>query len=234
MARINAQTPRTTAANQSMRPAGAKKPATAPSAQATPAAGWKPGAGQAKKARDAFHRSPYTNADAGVVQKKLGLKTLDQAKETIGKAILQGNERTLQGLGVTRHLFDSQDCMTAFQRSGYSTSDAKEAMRQFDFLKGGTLEGAKEYIGLKIRNKYEQMLTQVGITRLDYDDHDMIPLAKRAGYTEADAKKAVAAFDFLKGSTLREAMGYIGLKVANDYQSMLKDAGITPSKARGE
>jgi hypothetical protein len=235
MTRINQQ--RASAATQSMRPIGdSKKPATASSAssaQSTQSAGWKPGAGQAQKYRDAFARSPYTNADAGVVQTKAGLKNLDQAKEFIGKAILQNNEKTLQGMGVTRDLWDRHDCMTAFQRSGYTDADAKEAMRRFDFLRGGTVEHAKEYIGLKIRNKYESMLSEVGITRLPYDDHEMIPLAKKAGYTEADAKAAIKAFDFLKGSSVREAMGYIGLKVANDYQSMLSDAGIHPSKARG-
>jgi hypothetical protein len=235
MTRINQQ--RSAAATQSMRPiADSKKPATASqagAAQSTAAAGWKPGAGQAQKARDAFHRSPYTNADAAAVQKHQGLKTLDAAKEFIGKAILQGKEQPLQSMGVTRDLWDNHDCMTAFKRSGYTDADAKEAMRRFDFLRGSTLDNAKEYIGLKIRNKYESMLSEVGISRLPYDDHEMIPLAKKAGYTEADAKAAIKAFDFLKGSTVREAMGYIGLKVANDYQSMLSDAGIHPSKARG-
>lgn len=235
MTRINQQRPG--AATQSMRPIGdTRKPATASqagTAEATVSAGWKPGAGQAKKFQDAFHRSPYTNADAAVVQKNLGLKTLDAAKQFIGKAILTGNELTLKGMAVTRDLWDNHDCMTAFQRSGYTDADAKEAMRRFDFLRGGSLESAKEYIGLKIRNKYESMLSEVGITRLPYDDHEMIPLAKKAGYTEADAKAAIKAFDFLKGSSVREAMGYIGLKVANDYQSMLSDAGIHPSKARG-
>jgi hypothetical protein len=134
---------------------------------------------------------------------------------------------------VTRDLWDRQDCLTAFAKSGYTTADAKEAMRQFDFLRGGTVQDAKEYIGLKIRNKYESMLSEVGITRLPYDDHEMIPLAKKKGYTEADAKKAIEAFDFLKGSSVREAMGYIGLKVANNYEEMLRDAGITPSGKRG-
>lgn len=233
MPRINAQSTRPTAATQSMRPVESKKSAATSQSSATQASGWKAGAGQAKKFKDAFHRSPYTNADAGVVQKKLGLKTLDQAKEFIGKSILTGREATLQGMGVTRNLWDRQDCMVAFQRSGYSEADAKEAMRRFDFLRGGTLDGAKEYLGLKIRNKYESMLTEVGISRIDYDDHEMIPLAKARGYTEADAKKAIKAFDFLQGATVREAMGYLGLKVANDYEEMLRDAGITPSKARG-
>lgn len=227
MTRINAQTPRPTA-----RPAAAaqsKPSAAGSSAAATQATGWKPGAGQAKKFKDAFHRSPYTNADAGVVQKKMGFKSIDQAKEFIGKAITQGREATLDKMGVTRHLFDRQDCLTAFKRSGYSTADAKEAMRVFDFLKGGTLENAKEYLGLKIRNKYEKMLTDVGITRIDYDDHEMIPLAKRKGYTEADAKQAIARFDFLAGASVREAMGYLGLKVANDYEEMLREVGIKPS-----
>jgi hypothetical protein len=199
---------------------------------ATQSTGWKAGAGAGKKFQDAFHRSPYTNADAGVVKQQLGLKSLDAAKQHIGKAILTGKESELQGMGVTRDLWDRQDCMTAFKRSGYTDADVKEAMRRFDFLKGGTVDEAKEYIGLKIRNKYESMLQEVGITRLPYDDHEMIPLAKKAGYTEADAKKAIKAFDFLQGSSVREAMGYIGLKVANNYEEMLRDAGITPSKKK--
>jgi hypothetical protein len=230
MPRINSQQARSTAATANLRPVTAQKKSSAAQAPATAqATGWKAGSGQAKKFRDAFVRSPYTNADAAVVKTKLGLKSLDAAKEFIGKSVLTKKEGPLQQMGVTRALWDNQDCMSAFKRSGYTDADAKEAMRRFDFLKGGTLNEAKEYIGLKIRNKYESMLSEVGITRLPYDDQEMIPLAKMQGYTDADAKKAIKAFDFLKGSTVREAMGYIGLKVANNYEEMLRDAGIRPS-----
>lgn len=226
---------------QTQRSRSAQTSTPAKPTPATSSSGWvKPagtGAGSAidgKQARTAFWHSPYTNADAKAAQKAFGLKTLDAAKEFIGKSILTRKEGELQKMGVTRALHDNHDCMTAFKRSGYTDADAKEAMRRFDFLRGGTLNEAKEYIGLKIRNKYESMLSEVGITRMPYDDHEMIPLAKKAGYTEADAKAAIKAFDFLKGSSVREAMGYIGLKVSNNYEEMLRDAGITPSKRGAE
>ncbi len=206
---------------------------------ATSSSGWvKPTGANAgssidsKQARTAFWHSPYTNADAKAAQKAFGLKSLDAAKEFIGKAVITRNEGPLQQAGVTRHRFDDHDCKVAFLRSPYSDADAKAALKKLPFLKN--LEQAKEYIGLKVVNKTEDILSEVGITRHTFDDHELMDAFKREGYSAADVEKAKSSFDFLKGLPNKEVKEYMGLKVVNNYTEMLSKKGITGKRDRHE
>lgn len=171
--------------------------------------------------RKAFWHSPYTNADAKVVQDKKKLPNLDAAKSVIGQAILQKNEASLQKLGVTRYNFDDHDCLTRFARSGFTDADVAQAKKSFDFLKGESTQHVKAYLGLKLRNvEYGytggmEMLKQHGITESKYDQHDLLAAYKGAGLGERHLQAAREKFDFLKGSTKEEVKAYLGLKVLN-------------------
>ncbi len=178
--------------------------------------------------RKAFWFSPYTNADAKTAMKAFKLKTIDEAKAFIGRSILGKSESQLQQAGITRARWDKQDCLAAFDRSGYSDADVATAKKKFDFLKGASNEDVREYIGLKIVNKYESMLNEVGISRSPFDKQDMMEAFKRSKYTDADAKKALKALPFC--NNLQGAKEYIGLKIINGTTSILKDVGVTPSK----
>ena len=50
---------------------------------------------------------------------------------------------------------------------------------------------------------------------------------KRSGYSSADVEQAKKKFDFLKGASTQEVKEYMGLKVLNDYTSMMTEKGIT-------
>lgn len=171
--------------------------------------------------RKAFWHSPYTNADAKVVQDKKGLKSLDAAKEYIGSAILTKKEGELQKMGVTRYLFDDQDCMSRFKRSGFTDSDVKMAQKSFDFLKGASKADVQGYLGLKLRNAESgykggmEMLAQYGITESKYDRHEQLDAFKSSGMGDRHVRDAKAKFDFLQGSSNAEVKEYLGLKVLN-------------------
>lgn len=219
----------------------ARKPATPPKPQpATSSSGWvKPATGQvggasidSKTARTAFWHSPYTNADAKTAQKAFGLKNLDAAKEFIGRAVITRNEGPLEQKGISRARYDNHDCTVAFARSPYTDADARQALSKMPFLKN--VAEAKEYIGLKIVNKTEDILGEVGVTRSKFDSHDMMAAFKRSGYSAADVDQAKKKFDFLKGATTQEVKEYMGLKVLNDYTSMMTEKGITAGRDRHE
>ena len=206
---------------------------------ATTSAGWvKTGAADAgssidsKTARTSFWHSPYTNADAKAAQKAFGLKNIDAAKEFIGRAVLTRNEGPLEAKGITRARYDNHDCTVAFARSPYTDADAKQALKKMPFLKN--VAEAKEYIGLKIVNKTEDILTEVGVTRSKFDPQDMMAAFKRSGYSAADVAQAKKKFDFLKTASTDEVKQYMGLKVLNDYTSMMTEAGITAGRDRHE
>lgn len=171
--------------------------------------------------RKAFWHSPYTNADAKVVQDKKGLGSLDAAKEFIGNAILTKKEGELQKLGVTRYLFDDQDCQSRFKRSGFTDSDVKQAQKSFDFLKGASKQEVQGYLGLKLRNAESgykggmEMLAQFGITESKYDAHEQMDAFKGSGMGDRHVRAAKEQFDFLKGSSTAEVKQYLGLKVLN-------------------
>lgn len=186
----------------------------------------------AKTARTAFWHSPYTNADAKAAQKAFGLKSLDAAKEFIGKAVITRTEGTLEAKGISRARYDDHDCKVAFARSPYTDADAKAAVKKLPFLKN--VAEAKEYIGLKVVNKTESILEEVGITRSKYDSHEQMDAFKRAGYSEKDVDRAIKKFDFLQNCPRNEVKEYMGLKVLNNYTSMLSDVGITPGRDRHE
>jgi hypothetical protein len=206
----------------------------------TPNTGWVkagaatgPGANiDSKTARTAFWHSPYTNADAKAAQKAFGLKNLDAAKEFIGRSVLTGNERPLELKGISRARYDNQDCAVLFARSPYTEADAKQALKKMPFLKN--VAEAREYIGLKIANKTEDILKEVGVTRSPYDSQDLMAAFKRSGYSTADVEQAKKKFDFLKTASTQEVKEYMGLKVLNDYTSMMTEQGITAGRDRHE
>ena len=213
-----------------------KKPGTP-----TPQTGWvKPstpgGIGGAsidsKTARTAFWHSPYTNADAKAAKKAFNLPSIDAAKELIGRAVITRNEGPLEAKGISRARFDNHDCTVAFQRSPYTDADAKQALKKLPFLKN--LSEAKEYIGLKVVNKTEDILGEVGITRSQFDSHDKLAAFNRSGYSAKDVEQAKKKFDFLKGASTQQVKEYMGLKVLNDYTSMMTEAGITAGRDKHE
>lgn len=186
----------------------------------------------AATAKKAFWHSPYTNADAAAAKKAFGLKSIDEGKELIGRAVITRNERPLELNGISRARYDNHDCVVAFKRSPYTDADAKQALKNMPFLKN--LNEAKEYIGLKIVNKTEDILKEVGVTRSPFDSQDMMAAFKRGGYSAADVAQAKKSFDFLKGASTQEVKEYMGLKVINNYTSMLEEKGITPNRDRHE
>lgn len=228
-----AQTQQTTSTQTTRRASTAQQaPAAAPTAQAWGATGTRGSNIDAKQARTAFWHSPYTNADAKAAQKTFGLKNLDAAKEFIGKAVITRNERPLEQAGISRARYDNHDCVVAFKRSPYSEADAKEAVKKLPFLKN--VAEAREYIGLKVVNKNESILQEVGITRSEFDSHDMMAAFKRSGYSAADVEQARKKFDFLKGASTQEVKEYMGLKVLNNYTEMMTEKGITAGRDRHE
>lgn len=206
--------------------------------QSSRSAGWVAQAGtkgsaiDAETARKSFWHSPYTNADAKAAKKAFNLPSLDAAKEYIGRAVLTRNEGPLNAAGISRARFDDHDCQVAFARSPYTEADAKQALKKLPFLKN--VGEAKEYIGLKVVNKNESILEEVGVTRSPFDSHDMMAAFKRSGYSAADVEKAKKSFDFLKGASTQEVKEYMGLKVLNDYTSMMTEKGITAGRDRHE
>jgi hypothetical protein len=185
-----------------------------------------------KAARTAFWHSPYTNADAKAAKKAFNLPSIDAAKELIGRAVITRNEGPLEQKGISRARYDDHDCTVAFQRSPYTDADAKQALKKLPFLKN--LAEAKEYIGLKVVNKTEEILNEVGITRSQFDSHEMLAAFNRSGYSAKDVEQAKKKFDFLKTATTQEVKEYMGLKVLNDYTSMMTEAGITAGRAYHE
>lgn len=195
--------------------------------------------------RKAFWHSPYTSADAKVVQDKKGLKSLDAAKEFIGSAILTKKEGELQKMGVTRYRFDDQDCMSRFKRSGFTDSDVRQAKKSFDFLKGASTAEVQGYLGLKLRNLevgYKggmEMLAEHGITESKYDAHEQLDAFKSSGMGDRHVRDAKAKFDFLKGSSTAEVKQYLGLKVLNSKDGygfatdFLKQIGAGPTGSGG-
>ncbi|MFT3710905.1 MAG: hypothetical protein QM817_25040 [Archangium sp.] len=228
--------PRATATQQTSSTRSTSKPkAETPAAatsQAWGATGAKGSNIDSKTARTAFWHSPYTNADAKAAQKAFGLKNLDAAKEFIGKAVITRNEGPLNQAGITRARWDDHDCAVAFARSPYTEADAKQALKKMPFLKN--VEDAKQYIGLKIVNKTESIMEEVGVTRSKYDPHEQMDAFKRSGFTTADAEQAKKKFDFLKDVPLKEVKEYLGLKVLNNYTEMMAEKGITPGRDRHE
>lgn len=206
--------------------AGSKvsKPAVAVEAKA---AGWgAKGAGiETAVARNAFRHSTYSVADAKAAKQAFKLKTNAEGEAFIGRAILTKTESTLEAKGITPANWDRQDCLYAFVRSPYTKDDVAQALSKWDFLK--TPKQAREYIGLKINNKAEFLLEEIGITTSKYDAHEQFGAFKRAGFTQADVEKAKKGWDFLYGVDDRGVKEYLGLKVMNNNTAMLKEVGIT-------
>lgn len=178
--------------------------------------------------RKTFWRSAYTNADAEVVKKTLNLASVDAAKEYIGRAIRQGKESSLPE-GVTRHLFDDQDCITRFNRSGFSAADVAKAKKSFDFLQGKSDTEVKSYLGLKLRNEEAgypegmQMLAEVGIRETKSKLSPARVAFWHSPYTNADAKLVKSE---LKLKSLNEAKEYIGNAILNKKEADLPN-GVT-------
>ena len=181
---------------------------------------------------DAFSRSSYSLDDAKEALKQFSfLSSVEDAKEYIGLKIVNGPdyEKSILGAaGITPHTWDRHECLAAFDRSTYSEHDVLQARRAFSFLKGSTVGEVKEYIGLKIVNGYEKMLSDAGITPHTWDRHELMAAFKTSTYSSSDVKAAKQAFDFLKNAPDNEVREYIGLKIVNGYEEMLSSAGITP------
>ena len=179
----------------------------------------------------AFAKSTYSQADVDTARQTFGFlrgNTNAEVKEYIGLKIVNGTEAMLSDVGITQQPFDRHDCLAAFAKSAYSAADVDAARSKFDFLKGNSDVDVKAYIGLKIVNDYEVMLKDVGITQQPWDQHDLLAAFDKSGYSKGDVSAARKAFDFLKGDSDVDVKAYIGLKIVNNYESMLKDAGITP------
>lgn len=233
---------RSNATQQTQTPARSSTTRQAQTSQPATNQGWVRGAGttggiggasiDSAAAKKAFWHSPYTTADAKAAQKAFGLRTLDQGKELIGRAVITRNEGPLEQKGISRARYDDHDCTVAFKRSPYTEADAKAALKKLPFLEN--LAQAKEYIGLKIVNKNESILEEVGVTRSEFDSQDMLAAFKRGGYSAADVAQAKKKFDFLKDSSTQEVKEYMGLKVLNNYTEMLSAKGITANRDRHE
>ncbi|MBL9039446.1 MAG: hypothetical protein JNG84_13085 [Archangium sp.] len=179
----------------------------------------------------AFSKSRYSDDDVKQAMKKFPFLTTEaKAKEYIGLKIVNGSESILSAKGISPEAYDRHECIAAFERSQYSSADLKTAMKKLDFLRNGTVEDAKDYIGLKIINGTESILREVGVTPSRYDSQDQLAAFDKAGYTAANVRAAKQAFDFLAGSSDQEVKEYIGLKVLNGYEEMLREVNIAPPK----
>ena len=117
----------------------------------------------------------------------------------------------------------------AFAASRYSLDDVEAAMNGLSFLTN--MADAKEYVGLKVINGREDILSDVGVTPYNFDAHECMSAFRRSGYSETDARAALMAFDFL--SSVGDAKEYIGLKIQNGTENILKNVGITRSEFDG-
>lgn len=176
-----------------------------------------------------FLRSSYSYEDAErAVEAFDFLQTVPEAKAYIGMKIANGTESILDEVGITPHPFDAHEELAAFTSSKYSVADAKRALAAFDFL--SDIEDAKRYIGLKIINGAEDILSEVGITSKPWDSHELLDLYHASNYTTADADKLARNADFI--SNRREAKEYIGLKIANGAEDLLSNWGVEPRASR--
>lgn len=114
--------------------------------------------------------------------------------------------------------------LKAFKKSNFSAADAKAAKKAFDFLQRDSLDEVKAYIGLKVINHGESMLQEQGITTGVWDNHECRQAFENSKYTNEDAKTALENWDFL--SDLNDAKEYIGMKIVNGTEDLLKEIGI--------
>jgi hypothetical protein len=172
----------------------------------------------------AFAKSHYTPEDAkAAVQAFDFLDNVPDAKRYIGLKVINNYEGMLHNVGIRPGNFDDHENKAAFRSSTYSAADAEAAVKAFDFLDNAS--DAADYIGLKINNGYESMLAEAGITPDNFDRHDCLAAFRGSGYSDVDARMALTAFNFL--DSVGEAKEYIGLKVVNGTEDILKNVGIT-------
>lgn len=181
-------------------------------------AGISPSPYDAHEMKAAFENSAYNDSHARQALVRLPfLDSLDEARAYIGLKVVNDRTDVLKDAGI------DVGGMSTFWNSGYSFADAEAVLDAFPSL--GTLAEAKAYIGDKIANDAEFVLKELGITQMPWDGHEQLEAFHSANYTIDDAAAALAAFDFLH--TMDDAKGYIGLKVINDTESILKNEGIT-------
>lgn len=189
----------------------------------------------------AFSRSAYSEADVAAAQKAFSFlqgSSAEDVREYIGLKIVNNYEVMLADVGIVPgsdkpvHVdLSPAGQYAAFRRSGYSDADADAARAAWGFLKGSSDREVKEYIGLKVLNGPEmeqQFLGSVGITRQNWDDHDLMAAFNRSGYGSEAVSAARIEFDFLRNDSDVEIQKYIGLKVVNNNTQMLTDVGILP------
>jgi len=172
----------------------------------------------------------YTYADAEKAVASFSfLSTIEEAKAYIGLKITNGTEDILHNAGigggydygVTDGDMNGGD-MGLYFKSQYSYTDAEKVMSAFGLP---NVEAAKVYISDKIMLGNTHLLDEIGVTQHPWDSHEeLAAFSTSKTYTVDDAFKALKAFDFL--SNIQEAKGYIGLKIINGTESILKDAGI--------
>lgn len=173
-------------------------------------------------ALNAFASSQYTREDAFAAKREFGIPSVDEAREFIGRMILSGKEIRLAEVGINPSNFDHHECVAHFRRSGYTSSDARAAVRAFDFL--DSVPQAKAYIGLKIANGNEDVLRRAGITPQPYDRHEQLDAYHASAYTTADCDRLVEHADFIDNR--KDAKAYIGLKIINGNERALERFGI--------
>jgi hypothetical protein len=171
---------------------------------------------------DLFDKSGYTTDDAKAAMQAFGCADLNEAKDLMGYKIATGWESQLADVGIKPGWGDDE--LRAFKKSGYTEIDVRQALVAFGFL--NSIDEAREYIGLKVLNGNEKMLADNGITRGRWDTHEELRAFGDSGYTKEDAMKVMKAFDFI--DSVDDARAYIGLKVLNDTEFILQDAGVKP------
>lgn len=113
------------------------------------------------------------------------------------------------------------EALEQFRCSMYTEADAQATMQTFGLR---NLAEAKAFIGQHMLDGTENVLAEKGITKDNWDAHDLAAEFNRSNYSEEDALAAVDAFPFL--DNLQEAKEYIGAKILNGMEEVLADAGI--------
>jgi hypothetical protein len=111
-----------------------------------------------------------------------------------------------------------------FYKSGYSMDDAAQLLESYPAGYLDNIWDAKELIGAKVSSGFVGVLKDYGITESPFDSHEQIANFERAGYTDYEARQALAQFPFLHD--MQDAREYIGLKVMNGAEHILEDIGV--------
>lgn len=179
---------------------------------------------------DAFYTSGYSISDAEALLDKYPagyINNLWEAKELIGAKASSGFTGVLNDYGITTAPFDKHEQLDAFANSDYTDYDARLAVATFPFLHD--VEGAKEYIGLKVINGTEDILSNEGIGGAG--ERHMVDLYFKSGYDFDDVETVMREFHV---SDYTQAKGYIGQKIARGREDILVGIGVKPHDSNYE